>query len=714
MCRAWWVLLVIGCDGGLDAVDTDDPVDRSPERACGLQLETTLPLGYQRARVAGAFNGWQPQEMEDDDGDGIWRLHLPDVEAGTWPYKFLWDDTWEEVPEDVPTAWQDGVENRAARVEDCREPALRITEVRVEDGIIHGQAQWYRAAGGAGPDPSTLTIRVGGAEVDGQLDEAGVVTVQVAGLDPGKHSLHVQLADLHGNAASAWAPAWVEDRDFAWGDGVMYQVFVDRFRDGGDAPVDPIDPPHAGTGYHGGDLVGARSAIEDGTFESLGVRSVWLSPVYENPEHAHDLYTGYHGYWPTDPRAVEQRFGTVDQPADEALHALVRSAHQRGMRVIFDVVLNHVHEDHPYIEQHPEWFDLNGCVCGDPGCDWEEKARTCWFAEYLPDLDYRHAGLVDLLVDDLISWVETYDIDGLRIDAAKHMDHVIMRTLSLRLQERYADVGGAPVYLIGETFTGAGAQDLIMEYVADHELDGQFDFPLLWRVRDAVRSGGSFVPLAAEVRRADGLYGTDVHGMSVFLGNHDVARIASELQGCDVEASFWGDCTDVLGEQRGPGLDAEQQDLVRRLSVAWAFVLTQPGPPLIYYGDELGLAGGEDPDNRRMMPTGDLSDAQTLLRDRVAALGSARAGSVALGRGTRRELDVGDDHYVFARVHDEQVAVIWMTRDRSGSTRLPVPVDLVPEGTTLRSALSGSTWTTSGGGVTVEAQPWSYDVLVSE
>ncbi|MFT7518025.1 MAG: glycosidase [Kiritimatiellia bacterium] len=694
MRRAIWTACLLACH----PTSLSPPV-HPPVRSCTTTLSTQLPAGRSAVSVAGQFNDWRADAMRDDDGDGIWEITLQGLPPGTTAYKFLWDDEWETVPSDIATAWSNGVENRALHVDDCADPILRAKHVDVDAETISARLQWWSAATGEPPDVSTLSVRVGELDLQATVDEDGHIDVLSPPLDPGKHSLRVELTDVAGRTASIFVPVWIEQRPFEWSDGVMYQIFVDRFRDAGPSGLAPVPGAHVGASYRGGDLVGAHDALVEGYFDDLGVRSLWLSPVYQNPDTAYGPYSGYHGYWPTEPRQVEDRLGTTERPADRALRALVDAAHHRGTRVILDVVLNHVHEDHPYISQHPEWFDLDGCVCGDPGCDWEEMARTCWFADHLPDLDYRNPALVDAMVDDLIWWIETYDVDGLRIDAAKHMDHVILRTLSIRLRERYADVGGEPIYLIGETFTGAGAQGSIMEYVGPTELHGQYDFPLLWRVRDAVSVGGSLIPLAAEVRLSDVAYGTHVHKMSVFLGNHDLSRLASELQGCDVKTSFWGDCPDLLAEHTP--VNTEQRDIIDRMALAWAFVLTQPGPPLIYYGDEVGLAGGDDPDNRRDMPWAELSSAQLLLRGEVQRLAQARTSSRALRRGVRRAIHVSDDLYVYARVIGEDVAIVWLRRDAGSPTQVVIPPDLLPNGTELRDALDGPPETITDGQITI-------------
>ncbi len=495
----------------------------------------------------------------------------------------------------------------------------------------------------------------------------------------------------------------------------MYYLFLDRFADGGESGFPSTEGSEYGTDWMGGDLVGAKQKLESGYFEDLGVRTIWLSPLNENPEGAFignggHYYTGYHGYWPTEPRQVEQRLGTTEVDSDTALREFIDLAHDRGIRVLLDVVLNHVHEEHTYLDEHPEWFTAEPCICTtDPGeCNWDTNPLGCWFTDYLPDLDYRNPEIVNQLTNDLIWWTDTYDIDGFRVDAAKHMDHVILRTLSMRLRDRYETSGGAPFYLVGETFTGQGGQSLISDYVAPYELDGQFEFPLLYPIRNVFGHDQSFHVLADEVELSDSVYGDSVQFMSPFLGNHDVARFATDITGCDNPLLFEG-CSDVLENNTSGSADLED-----RLALAFAFVLTQPGVPLVYYGDEIGLAGAGDPDNRRLMPW-QWSDSQAELHDRIATIAGWRTELESLKTGDRQTLTVGDDVYAYARQSPSgEVAIVVLHKgDEETDITVPVPIHLDVEGATLR-ALDGGSAFVDEGQLTLHLQPWEARVLTNE
>lgn len=728
-------LLALACRGPGDAEtddsdrDTDDPYASAPIRSCDVYVRTELPDGVETVQVGGEWADFNPQDLTDDDGDGVWERWLGELRPGTYAYKLIYDGVWEEsVPADVYTTWHDDFENRALVVGDCELPDLAaVSGTATADGTLTATFRFTRAADGAPLDVAAVAATVGGAPATVTADAAtGTITVTAAGLGTGKHSVRVSAADTSGRAPESgdgFLPLWVEDTPFVWSSGLLYYAFLDRFRDGGDDGLPEIEDTQYGTDYLGGDLVGARDALADGWFEELGVRSIWLSPLYQNPDTAWvgadgtTMYSGYHGYWPIRAREAEDRLGTTEVPADDALRAFVDEAHARGIRVVMDVVLNHVHEEHEYVSAHPDWFTAEACVCAnDSGpCGWETNPVGCWFTDYLPDLDYKNQEIVDQMVDDVIWWVETYDLDGLRVDAAKHMDHVIMRTLSMRLRDRYENAGGAEFWIVGETFTGQGGQSLIMNYVAEHELDGQFDFPLLYAVRNAIGYEYGFTGLSSEVKACDSAYGEHVHDMSVFLGNHDVSRYATEIAGCDTWELFDG-CTDVLAAGGDTISDAEWE-VINKMSMSFAFVTTQPGPPLLYYGDEVGLAGSSDPDNRRLMPWGELTASQETLLGRFRELGKLRAATPALQTGERQELWVDDDLYVYARDNGGgDVAIVAMyTGDAARSQAVPVPTGLSLEGRTVRNALADTrAWTVSGGSMTVELDPWEYVVMLPE
>lgn len=709
--------------GGSDGGGTGDEEEEEEReiltvRDCAVELRWIPPGSPSTVEVAGEFNDWTPAALSPA-GDGVWSAELGELAPGVYGHKFIVDGSWEGAPPvNVYTKWSDGTENRALRVGDCTKPLLQTVSASASSGgTLEAVVQFASAADGTPIDPAATTVTVAESAVTPDIDvEAGTITVSLSGLAPGKHSLRVTAADTAGTVAEneLFVPLWVEDEAFEWEDSLLYFVFTDRFRNGdyGSEPFSPVADVATTANYQGGDFQGVIDALEEGYFDELGVNTLWLSPVYENPEGRYlgtdgtHWYTGYHGYWPTEALGIEQRWGTAAGSGEEKLAELIEKAHERGIRVLFDLVLNHVHEDHHYLGEHPEWFG-DGCVCGAPGCGWEEKPVECWFTDYLPDLNYKQHDLTERVLADTMTLVRDYDVDAVRIDAAKHMDHVIMRSLRKRLEEEFQAGGGAEFYLVGETFTSD--RGLIMDYVGDHELTGQFDFPLYYAIRSTFTGGGgSFRDLENAVVASADAYGDGL--MSPFLGNHDIERFATAVTGRSGDPwAGWLD--DPMAEG---GSTVTEWDVINKASMAFVFTLTQPGVPLIYYGDEIGLHGGGDPDNRRFMSFAPyLSANQETLLERVRATGQAVKASTAIRRGQRRQLWVDDDFYVYAMDNGAgDVAVIAMNKGSSRTESIDLS-SLGVDGATFTDALGSSVGgTVSGGRLSISLDSWQSAILV--
>lgn len=708
-----------------DASPSDDASTPIPSvRSCTTEVVYEAAQSAGGVAVSGEFNGWDitanPMEREGDQ----WVTTL-DLEPGEYAYKFVIDGEYEgQPPADVLTKWHEGVENRALVVGDCEQPMWEVVETSVgADGRIEATFAFVSAVSEAPVDADSIAVTVGDEPVEAEVDaEQGRVTVSYQAAEYGKYTIELEGSDTDGVAAEnnpVWLPTWYEEEAFVWQDSLMYLIFTDRFLDSdGTSPVPPVEGVEPIANYMGGDFKGITEKIEEGYFEQLGVNLLWLSPIYENTDggwlgaDGYHRFTGYHGYWPTEALTSETRYGDAQASADERLKELIDAAHARGMRVLFDLVFNHVHEDHHYCSEHPTWCEIT-CNCGSAGCGWDEKPVVCQFAPYLPDLDYKNHAITQQMIDDTLALARKFDVDGFRVDAAKHMNHVIMRRLRHELEDLEAD-GAAEFYTVGETYTFTDGHGLIMNYVADHELHGQFDFPLLWPLRDTFAKDGSFRNLESAVATSEQQYGEFYEWMSPFLGNHDIPRfatiVADHLEP-GTDKGPWGNTEDWM--DLGPADEVSQWDIINRMSMAYAFLLTQPGIPLVYYGDEIGLAGSGDPDNRRMMDW-EFSPNQQELFDRVAELGQARQQIDALRQEGRRELWVDDSFYVYTRGPSNGNAVI-VAMNKGAQTRtetVTVPVEVGLEGRTLASHLSEREIAVDGNSVEITLDPWEYAIFV--
>ena len=430
-----------------------------------------------------------------------------------------------------------------------------------------------------------------------------------------------------------------------WRDAVMYFVMIDRFANGSQANDMPLGLEKPAD-YQGGDLAGLKQKIDSGYFDDLGINALWITSPFDNADGAYPgsdghTYSGYHGYWPKDLNRIESHIGSLDD-----LKAVIAAAHAHGIQVIVDEVMNHVSNESDVWKMHPDWFwpDDNGkggnCVCGD-GCDWNADGLRCWFTTYLPTFNFNNADARHWSVDNAITWSKQLGIDGLRLDAIKQVELSWLTDLRSRAN---AEVAWDQVfYLVGETFSGDQAQ--IKSFVdPSTKLDGQFDFPLrLQMLHVMLQRQGQMSDLVGFLDENTGYYGPGAV-MSTFLGNHDVPRVIHFAEDAPLFHDWDGGKDRAWVNQ--PGLPTSPNPF-QRLATAFTILMTTPGIPTIYYGDEIGMNGAGDPDNRHMMPWSGLTTNQTWLRDRISKLIKARAKHAALRRGTRTSLSTTFDTYVY-------------------------------------------------------------------
>jgi len=461
--------------------------------------------------------------------------------------------------------------------------------------------------------------------------------------------------------------------DFDWRDAVIYFVFVDRFNNGDPSNDGPIGVPTAAD-WQGGDWAGVTAKINEGYFNELGVNTLWISVPMDNTD-ASGLgtdgvsYSGYHAYWPSDLSAPEEHFGTLAE-----LQQLVDTAHEHDLKVLFDYAMNHVHSSSPVYAEHEDWFWPNdngqggNCVCGE-GCGWDgSDGLRCWFTGYLPDFNFGEQGALDFSTSNAVQWIVDTGVDGFRLDAVKHIEDAWLLELRARVTDEIEPESGRHFYMVGETFTGDTAT--IAYYVNEDMLDGQFDFPLRMEMaRTLLMRQGSMSELAAFLDDNDDRYGAGI--MSTFIGNHDIPRVIHLAEDSPLWSDPWTNGKDRAWDNQ-PG-QPSGDSAYERLANAFTILLTTKGAPLLYYGDEFGLAGAGDPDNRRFMQWDAYSGGQTALRDHIAALTAFRAEHPATRRGTRETLSSSADTLTYRVQAPGDAVVVAVNRADSASNAGGVP-----------------------------------------
>lgn len=456
-----------------------------------------------------------------------------------------------------------------------------------------------------------------------------------------------------------------------WEASVFYFMLIDRFNNGSkdnDLPVnDPEILPQAN--YFGGDIVGVTNKIKDGYFEDLGINTIWLSPITQNPLGAWGLwpepkskFSGYHGYWPISLSTIDFRLGN-----EAELRALIETAHKNDMNVILDFVANHVHEENPIYINHPEWFTDLYLPDGTLNTEkWDEYRLTTWFDTFLPTLDLENPTVTDVISDSAVYWIKNYEMDGFRHDATKHIPEIFWRALTKKLKVEVAIPGNKRIYQVGETY---GNRELIGSYINTGMLDGQFDFGIYdAAVSVFAKDNEPFEKLTGSLKESLDQYG--YHNLMGYIsGNQDKPRFIS-LAGGDLK---FDEDSKLAGWTRE--INVGDPVAYKKLQSLNAFNLTIPGIPTIYYGDEMGMPGANDPDNRRMMRFKDLNPEEKATKEITKQLIQLRRNNLCLTYGGFIILHVDANTLIYMRSYFKKAAIIVFNKGGNSETlsiELPV------------------------------------------
>ena len=617
--------------------------------------------------LAGEWDWDNPTTMSESGG--IWSATL-DLAEGLYCYKFVVDGNYIFDPSNTYRGYCDGIENSVVRVGITPSLSHQLTDDKLVVSSVENPNSNY---------PFT--------------QNGGTWELDLTQLQDGKHSITL-AADGKESLAVFWTGP---DADFIWDDSLIYMVMTDRFVNGNTSNDGAPSGAEAEADWMGGDLEGVTQMIESGYFNDLGVNALWISPFNTNPTGSYvaadgqHMVSGYHGYWPVEPRQVDPRFG-----GEEALTEMVEAAHDAGLRVMADFVVNHVHEDHVYAQEHPEWFN-QGCICGTDFCDWTERRLDCLFMDYMPDLDWKNRDASEQIIEDALWWAETFDLDGIRVDAVKHVDDHAMTNLATRINERF-EATGTDFYLKGETAMGWSGHSLednaeqyqtINRYIGDDALDGQADFVLYHAVVDNVFTSGNmdYQHLDYWTNRSQDQY-VDGAVMVPYLGSHDSPRYLSRIQNDGTQYNQWE-------EQARPTTPSSTSYQSAKQGIAW--LLTTPGAPMLYMGDEFGQHGGADPDNRRMLDF-NLNDGQQDLMNFTSQIANLRLENEALRRGVYSTYHVESEMVAYEMTTAEQSLLVVL--NRGGANQIQTVYDEVIFGD---STMSGTTLSVLADSVTILA-----------
>jgi len=470
---------------------------------------------------------------------------------------------------------------------------------------------------------------------------------------PGKHALHFVFADgkTQDVAFELLPPPSGSTRGQGFhSDDFIYLIMPDRFANGDTSNDDPAvskglfnrrNPRY----YHGGDLQGILDHA--GYLKDLGVTAVWLNPWYDNNNHLNEKerydnqpMADYHGYGAVDYYGVEEHFGSLN-----LLRETVHTLQSEGIKVIQDQVANHVGPYHPWTQDPPTptWF--NGTPDQHVADTWQvwtlidphgtaatrHETLDGWFIDILPDMNQGDPEARRYLIQNALWWAGVTGLDAIRQDTMPYVPRDFWHDWASALKKDFPRLR-----VVGEVFDGDPA---LVSYFQggrrghdgiDTGFHSVFDFPLYFSLRSAFARNGDIRDVP-KVLAHDFLYPNP--GMLVtFLGLHDVERFISE-KGATPEG----------------------------LMMAFTALFTLRGVPMVYYGDEIAMAGGNDPDNRRDFPGGWKEDPRNAFTEsgrtavennvfnHVRKLAALRKQYPALANGRMTNLYTSEKQWVFAR-----------------------------------------------------------------
>jgi glycosidase len=445
---------------------------------------------------------------------------------------------------------------------------------------------------------------------------------------------------------------------------VIYLIMPDRFADGDSANNMPNGATpgtydrNAPKAYHGGDLKGIQDHLP--YLKDLGVTTLWLNPIFDNDNTSES----YHGYGATDLYAVEDHFGSLPE-----FQQLVTVAHQQGIKILLDMVPNHVGPKHPWATSQPATGWLHGTTAEHMNTDYDyppvtdphaveknyRSALDGWFANILPDLAQENPLVARYLLQNAYWWMEIGGVDGFRIDTFPYVPRTFWTTYLQSLQQTYPNF-----FAVGEVYN---FEPPVVSYFAggqkgfdgiDTHLTTPFDFPMNSAIREVVNHGASAKKIV-DVLRQDRLY-PHPELLVTFIGNHDMPRFLTDAKGSTA-----------------------------KLKLGFSLLATLRGIPQLYSGDEIAMPGGEDPDNRHDFPGGFRGDPHNAftaagrtpeeedVHAHVQDVLKMRREHAALREGEQKHVVVSDDYYLFTReTSGERLLVVFY----NGDSAKEITVDL--------------------------------------
>ena len=609
---------------------------------------------YWKIKIKGEMNSWNAKAGELIETNGIWKISFM-VSPGKYQYLYMIDGKESLDPNNaVKVSNGAGGFNSLLVVGTETTKPFITTQSYLNNEIVLGTSQ----------DSLTWFVYWENHRINAEIDFDNKISVSIPEHAKTIKRSHIRVWAFNANGVTNDLLIPLENGQALTDvsklertdkqNYIMYNLMVDRFANADTTNDRPLNIPtvHPRADYHGGDIKGITAKIKDGYFQKLGINTVWMSPIVKNPEGAfgkwpdpETQFSAYHGYWPISFTEIDDRMGTAAE-----LKELIELAHKNDLNVILDYVANHIHNEHPMYTEHPDWFTELYLPDGSLNTErWDEYRLTTWFDVFLPTIDLEKQEVYEPLTDSAVYWFENYDIDGFRHDATKHIPEVFWRTLTRKLRTRIMKPQNRTLYQIGETY---GSPELISSYVNSGQLDGQFDFNVFDAAVNAFAlDETNFDMLDMRINQSLTTYG--YHNlMGNISGNQDRARFMSYADG---SVSFSED-SKKAGWTRE--ITVQNNQAYNKLAMLNAWNMTIPGVPIIFYGDEYGMFGGNDPDNRKMMRFDNLNDHEEKLRTEVTELVNLRKNHMSLLYGDFKTIYNQNQVFAFTRNYFGETALV--------------------------------------------------------
>ena len=536
---------------------------------------------------------------------------------------------------------------------------LKVTVPQVDDMEISAVTADISALGGN----SEFAI-------DPQL-MAGTVAVN-ENVKSGTYTIPVVVKDQYENEYATSADITVTEKtgsDFDWDEAIIYFMVTDRFNDGSTSNNTGVEKDNP-SGYHGGDFAGVTQKLD--YLKDLGINTIWITPIVDNIDDALTTEVagitshGYHGYWAKDFTTLDPTLGT-----EEEFKTLINEAHNRGMKIMVDVVLNHAGYNTDFGDMIRSNADT---VSGD-----DQLSSLSG----LPDFATENAEVRNQLVAWQTAWMTNYDIDYFRVDTVKHVEDTTWKAFKNSLTEANPEFKMIGEYSgAGYTFDGGqlgtGQMDSLLDFDFN-DFGQQFATGSLSKVEKSLEQRNTTINNTATLGN--------------FLSSHDEDGLVYKL----------------INEN-----GMTEEEALNKMMVAASLQITAKGQPVIYYGEEIGLYGANNypyQTNRYDFDWSKVTEDNTILNHYKNLLAARNAYTDVFAKGTRSSLKVSDaDGYmVFDRVYNGQHVVTALNITDEAKT---ITFDLSKEAydgvyTNLLTAGYSSNSKISGTSVTITVPPAS-------